>query len=47
MYPSGISVNPAEALRWYQAAVDLATNGEDSEDLREARTYVARAKNGQ
>jgi hypothetical protein len=32
------------ALRWYEAAVALANELEDSEDLQEARAYIARTK---
>jgi TPR repeat protein len=32
------------ALKWYEAAVALATEHEDSEDLREARAYIVRTK---
>ena len=32
------------ALRWYEAAVALANDLEDSEDLQEARAYIARTK---
>jgi TPR repeat protein len=32
------------ALKWYEAAVALANNLEDSEDLQEARAYIARTK---
>jgi hypothetical protein len=31
-----------KALDWYQAALALADDREDSEELREARNYVAR-----
>jgi TPR repeat protein len=32
------------ALRWYEAAVALANELENSEDLQEARAYIARTK---
>ena len=37
----GISADAGAALKWYSAAIELATDDEDSEDLREARAYVA------
>jgi hypothetical protein len=40
LYSSGSDTD--NALRWYEAAVALATEHEDSEDLREARAYIAR-----
>jgi TPR repeat protein len=45
LYSSGLgtSVDIAKAVTWYKAAIDLASDSEDSDDLREARTYVARA----
>jgi TPR repeat protein len=42
LYSLGSDTN--NALRWYEAAVALATEHEDSEDLREARAYIARTK---
>ena len=43
LYSSGLGlpINVPKARRWYEAAVELASDDEDSEDLREARTYVA------
>jgi len=32
-----MSVDAAKARRWYKAAIALASDVEDSEDLREAR----------
>ncbi len=43
---SGMSVDTANALRWYRAAIALASDDEDSEDLREAKAYVAQAITG-
>jgi|SRR6267143_1795883 len=40
LYSSGSDNN--NALRWYEAAVALATEHEDSQELREARAYVTR-----
>ncbi len=42
LYSSSSDTN--NALRWYEAAVALATKHEDSEDLREARAHIARTK---
>jgi TPR repeat protein len=42
LYSSGSDSN--NALRWYEAAVALATEEEDSEDLREARAYIAQTR---
>ena len=42
LYSSGSDTN--NALSWYEAAVALATEHEDSEDLREARAYIAGTK---
>ena len=42
LYSSSADTN--NALTWYEAAVALATEREDSEDLLEARAYIARAK---
>jgi TPR repeat protein len=46
LYSSGLGtpVDDEQALSWYQAAVALANDGEDSEELREARDYVARTR---
>ena len=35
-----VHADAQEALKWYQAALELATNSEDSEDIQEARNYV-------
>jgi TPR repeat protein len=35
-----------QALSWYQAAIALASDAEGSEELQEARAYVARSKTG-
>jgi len=40
----GIAADAAEAIRWYSGAIALATADEDSEELREARAYVAAKK---
>ncbi len=40
----GIPADADEALKWYSGAIALATKDEDSEELREARAYVARAR---
>lgn len=42
LYSSGSDT--MNALRWYEAAVALASEHEDSEDLHEARAYIARTK---
>ncbi len=39
----GMPIDIAKALSWYKAAIALTVDAEDSEDLREARTYVAKA----
>jgi TPR repeat protein len=48
LYSSGLSfpVDPIKALRWYKEAIALASDDEESEDLREARDFVARVNNG-
>lgn len=48
LYSSGLymPVDTAKALSWYRAAISLENDNEDSDDLREARTYVARANFG-
>ena len=40
----GIPVDARAALKWYSAAIKLATDDEDSEDLREARAYIAQTR---
>src|ERR1700730_45171 len=40
----GVPANAGEALKWYSGAIALATDDEDSEELREARAYVATAR---
>ncbi len=40
----GIPADADEALKWYSGAIALATKDEDSEELREARAYVATAR---
>jgi len=40
---SGVSVDSANALRWFKAAIALASDDKDSEGLREAKSYVAQA----
>ena len=37
----GIPIDKDAALKWYSAAIELAADDDDSEDLREARAYVA------
>jgi len=39
----GIPIDTESARKWYSAAIDLASDEEDPEDLREARAYVAQA----
>ena len=41
----GVSVDAEDARKWYLAAIALAEEGEDSEDLREAKAYVASPAN--
>ena len=36
----GIPADAQKALKWYKAALTLAADTEDSEDLREARKYI-------
>jgi TPR repeat protein len=43
IFSKQIPVNADEALRWYSAAIALGSDDEDSEQLREARAYVANA----
>jgi TPR repeat protein len=38
----GIPIDKDAALKWYLAAIELATENHNSDDLREAREYVAR-----
>ena len=42
LYSSGSDTK--NALRWYEAAVALASEHQDSEDLHEARAHIARTK---
>lgn len=37
----GMPIDKDAALKWYSAAIELAADDDDSEDLREARAYVA------
>jgi TPR repeat protein len=47
LYSSGSGLSDtAKALTWYKAAIALAKDGDDSDGLHEARTYVAQANNG-
>jgi TPR repeat protein len=48
IYSSGLAlpVDIAKAVSWYRAAVALVRESEDSEDLREARTYLLQANSG-
>ena len=48
IYSNGISVpiDADAALRWYTAAIALAAEDIDSEELREARAYVSRSNPG-
>jgi TPR repeat protein len=43
----GVSIDAEAARKWYSAAIDLASDEEDSEDLREARAYVAQANHSE
>ncbi len=36
----GVPVNKKLALKWYTAAIELATENDDSEELQEARAYI-------
>ena len=40
----GVPADADEALKWYSGVIALATDDEDSEELREARAYVATAR---
>ena len=40
----GISLDADEARKWYSAAIALTKEDEDSEELSEARAYIAQAK---
>jgi hypothetical protein len=42
----GILADPNAGLKWYSAAIALATDEEDSEDLKEARAYMSPDKVG-
>jgi TPR repeat protein len=46
IYASGADtpIDVSKALYWYTAAIALSKDGDDSEDIREAKAYVARAK---
>jgi TPR repeat protein len=37
---AGVPVNKGVALKWYSAAIELAGDNDDSEELREARAYI-------
>jgi len=37
----GIPIDKDAALKWYSAAIELAADDDDSEDILEARAYVA------
>jgi TPR repeat protein len=39
----GVPIDAEAARKWYSAAIELASDEEDPEDLREARAYVAQA----
>jgi TPR repeat protein len=39
---SGVAVDAAKALYWYKSAIALARDHEDSDDMQEAKTYIAR-----
>jgi TPR repeat protein len=39
----GVPVNKDLALKWYTAAIDLARDDENSEEMQEARAYIRRA----
>jgi TPR repeat protein len=41
LYSTGLSVDSANAIRWSKAAIALASDDEDSEDIREAKAYIA------
>jgi TPR repeat protein len=38
---AGIPVDKDAALKWFSAAIALAADNDDSEDLRQARAYIA------
>jgi TPR repeat protein len=40
---AGVPVDSDEAFQWYSAAIALAPAGSDSDELREAKAYVAGA----
>jgi TPR repeat protein len=41
---SRVLIDVSEARKWYLAAVELAHDGENSEELREAKDYIAGAR---
>jgi uncharacterized protein len=48
LYSSGraIPIDNGKALDWYKAALALATDGKDPDDVREAKDYVSQANKG-
>lgn len=48
IYSAGISVpiDADAALQWYSAAIALAPEGVDSDEVREAKTYVSQSNPG-
>lgn len=41
----GVPVDTVLAVKWYKAAIDIAAEGDDLQDLREARDYVEQEGN--
>jgi hypothetical protein len=37
---SGVPVDPKLVLKWYSAAVEIASEGDDPEEVKEARDYI-------
>jgi len=37
---SGVQVDPKLALKWYSAAVEIMAEGDDPEEVKEARDYI-------
>jgi TPR repeat protein len=40
---AGVPINRDVALKWYSAAIELARDDDDSEEVREAREYIRQA----
>jgi TPR repeat protein len=45
-YGSGAAIDVGKALYWYKSAIALANEDDDSDDVREAKAYIARTNEG-